>query len=163
LGAVREGICSSRFTAFGLLAGGLGILLACAPEPQFPEDEDRALLAEIAVEERDLNTLKGFVSDDYADERGDDKRAIHAILAYHFLRNRSVHLLTRVQSVTVLAPERAQATLLVAMAGRRIQSAEQLVGLRADLFRFEFALVREGRDWRVESAAWRRAERNDFF
>jgi hypothetical protein len=148
-----------------LLAGGLGILLACAPETQSPEDEVRALLAraEIAVEERDLNTLKGFVSDDYADERGDDKRAIHAILAYHFLRNRSVHLLTRVQSVTVLAPERAQATLLVAMAGRRIQSAEQLVGLRADLFRFEFALVREGRDWRVESAAWRRAERNDFF
>ena len=34
--------------------------------------------------------------------------------------------------------------------------------LRADLYRFDFALAEEGGDWRVTSASWRRAEAGDF-
>ncbi|MCK7509587.1 MAG: hypothetical protein MZV70_39795 [Desulfobacterales bacterium] len=44
------------------------------------------------------------------------------LLRLHFLRNESVHLYTRVQSVTVPQPDRAQASVLVAMAGVPITS-----------------------------------------
>ena len=48
------------------------------------------------------------------------------------------------------------------MAGRPIESTEALLDVRADLMRFDVEFVREGDDWRVRAADWRRAELNDF-
>jgi hypothetical protein len=141
------------------------LLPACAAEPDSPEAQVHALLqrAETAAEEKRVGTLKQLVSESYSDDRGHDKQAVAGLLTYYFLRNQSVHLLTRVQSIEFPKPARAHATVLVAMAGTPIPGIDELVRIRADLYRFDFSLSDEGSDeWRVTRAAWRRAAADDF-
>ena len=154
---------------FPLLIGLLGLVLAmllpgCRGERASPEAEVRALInsAVAAAEQKSIGTLKDMVSEKYADEQGQNKRAIENLLRLHFLRNETVHLYAHTQSVTLPQPERAQATVLVAMAGVPIASAQELPLLRADLHRFEIDFARENKTWRVRRAAWRRAELGEF-
>jgi len=154
---------------FPLLIGLLGLVLAmllpgCRGERASPEAEVRALInsAVTAAEQKSIGTLKDMVSEKYADEQGQNKRAIENLLRLHFLRNETVHLYARTQSVTLPQPDRAQATVLVAMAGVPIASAQELPLLRADLHRFEIDFARENKTWRVRRAAWRRAELGEF-
>jgi len=154
---------------FPLLIGLLGLVLAmllpgCRGERASPEAEVRALInsAVAAAEQKSIGTLKDMISEKYADEQGQNKRAIENLLRLHFLRNETVHLYAHTQSVTLPQPERAQATVLVAMAGVPIASAQELPLLRADLHRFEIDFARENKTWRVRRAAWRRAELGEF-
>jgi hypothetical protein len=98
----------------------------------------------------------------YRDAHGQDQRAAAATLTLHFLQNRAVYLLTRVNEV--IAPEGApaSASVLVAMAGSPISSPEALSGLRADLYHFEFALREEDGAYRITGASWRPASLADF-
>lgn len=140
----------------------LAVLLTagCGGEPESPEAQVRALVARAvaAAESKDVGTLRAMVSDRYSDPHGQDKRAVEALLRLHFLRNESVHLYTRVQSVTLPQPDRAQASVLVAMAGVPITSEVELPALRADLHRFDIDFALEDGSWRVERAEWSRAE-----
>lgn len=132
----------------------------CGDEPESPEAQVRAQIARAveAAEARDTGALRAMVSDRYSDPDGRDKRAVEAILRLHFLRNQSVHLYTRVQSVTVSKPDRAEASMLVAMAGVPITSEVELPALRADLHRFDIDFALEDGSWRVQRAEWSRAE-----
>ncbi|MFQ5795754.1 MAG: hypothetical protein ACE5JP_11980 [Candidatus Bipolaricaulia bacterium] len=120
-----------------LLAMLLGLifpsLFSCSSEPDSPEAQVRALVtrAEVAAEKKDLDTLKQLISESYTDGLGQDKRAIVGLLTLYFLRNQSIHLLTRVQEITFPEPARAEATVFVAMAGQPIPGTEELVRLRA--------------------------------
>ncbi len=152
-----------------LLIGLLGLIVAvllpgCRGERASPEAEVRALIGEAvtAAGKKSIGTLKNAISDKYADDQGQDKRAIENLLRLHFLRNETVHLYAHIQSVTLPQPERAQAVVLVAMAGVPIASVLELGALRADLHRFEIDFAREGKTWRVLRAAWRRAELGEF-
>ena len=129
-----------------------------------PEQRVRAVLAalEEGAQQRDAGDMKEHVSEGYSDAQGNDKRAVAQLVAFHLLRNQSVHLLTRVQSVEVAAPGHARAEVLVAMAGRPIEGPEALLGLRADLYRFDLAFREEDGAWRVRSAEWRPAAVDDF-
>jgi len=139
-------------------------LNACRGERLSPEDQIRARisLAVTAAEQKDLGTLRDMISDQFRDEQGQDRRAVENILRVHFLRNESLHFLTRVVSVTLASPDRAEAVVLAAMAGVPITSEADLPGLRADLHRFEISFVREDKTWRVRHAAWRRADPGEF-
>lgn len=152
-----------------LLIGLLGLVVAmllpgCRGERASPEAEVRALInnAVTAAQQKSIGTLKDSISEKYADEQGQNKRAVENLLRLHFLRNETVYLYAHIQSVTLPQPERAQATVLVAMAGVPIASAQALPALRADLHRFEIDVVRENKTWRVQRAAWRRAELGEF-
>jgi hypothetical protein len=152
-----------------LLIGLLGLVAAmllpgCRGERLSPEAEVRALInsATKAAEQKSIGTLRDSISEKYADEQGQNKRAIENLLRLHFLRNESVHLFAHIQSVTLPQPDRAQASVLVAMAGVPIASAQELPALRADLHRFEIDFAREGKTWRVQRTAWRRAELGEF-
>jgi hypothetical protein len=155
-----------RNAALPLLAALVcALLLSCESEPDSPEAHIRALLerAEAAAEDRDAATLIELVSMDYTDAHGRDRKNVHGILGFYFLRNEAIHLLTRVQRITFPELDRAEATVLVAMAGRRIESVEELAGLRADLYRFDFQLTDEGvDDWKVNRADWKPAKTGDF-
>ncbi len=124
----------------------------------------RAVLAalEESAQGRDAGEMKKHVSEGYSDAKGNDKRAVAQRIAFHLLRNQSVYLLTRVQSVEIAAPGQARAEVLVAMAGTPIAGPEALLGLRADLYRFDLEFVEEDGVWRVRSADWRPAEAGDF-
>jgi ribosome-binding factor A len=148
------------------LALGAVVLLAtaCAPPPESPEAQVRTLFgkAREAAEQKDLATLRRAVSDRYTDAHGNDRRAVEGILRLQFLRHESIHLFTRVSTVVFPEPDRAEATVYVAMAGRPIAEAEALTRLKADLYRFDFVLAKEGEDWKVIHADWRPAELGDF-
>ncbi|HEX7044512.1 MAG TPA: hypothetical protein VF203_07850 [Burkholderiales bacterium] len=129
-----------------------------------PQDQIRALIAaaEAAAEKREIGTLRGYVSDSYADEGGRDRRAIDAILRLYLLRHESIHLLTRISDVQFIPPAAASAVVYVAMSAVPVADAEALGRLRADFYRFEIDFAREDGDWRVRRAAWRPAELADF-
>jgi hypothetical protein len=139
------------------------LLVACS-KTTTPDAQVRATIAqaETAVKKKDIAALKGLVSDAYTDAQGQDKRAVEAVLRYYFLRNESIHLLTRIQSVTLPQKDDALAVVYVAMAAQPATSAQELERLRADLYRFDVELVKEGDDWRVRRAQWRAAEFSDF-
>ena len=142
----------------------LPLLVSCSPAEDSPETQVRTLLkrGETATEKKQTGVLRQMISEKYSDSQGQDKRAIEAILRYYFLRNESIHLLMRIQSITFPRPAQAQAIVLVAMAGQPISGAQELERLRADLHRFEITLASENREWKVIRAEWRRAELADF-
>lgn len=144
---------------------GLSLLAACQRERSAPEAQIRALIQEAvaAAEQKRLGAVRDMISDLYRDDQGQDKRAVENLLRLQFLRNESLHLFARVPSVTVTAQDRAQAIVLVAMAGVPIASVQDLATLRADLHRFEIDFVLENKQWRVQRAVWRRAEAGEFF
>jgi hypothetical protein len=149
----------------GLLGFVVAMLLTgCRGERVSPEDQVRALInsAATAAEQKSLGTLRDMISEKYADDQGQNKRAVEGLLRLHFLRNETVHLYAHIQSVTLPQPDRAQASVLVAMAGVPIASVQALPALRADLHRFELDFVREDKTWRVQRAAWRRPELVEF-
>lgn len=152
-----------------LLFGMLGIVVAlllpgCRGERASPEDEVRALIngAVTAAGQKRIGALRDLISENYADDQGQNKRAIENLLRLHFLRSETIHLYAHVQSVTLPQPDRAQASVLVAMAGVPMASAQDLPLLRADLHRFEIDFARENKTWRVRRADWRRAELAEF-
>jgi len=148
----------------GLLGCVIALVASCGGAPQTPEDQVRALIqqATAAAEDRSVGKLRALISARYADEQQRDKRAIEALLRFHFLRNTSIHLFTRVPSVTLTDLDHAQATVFVAMAGVPIASVDDLPALRADLHHFELEFVREENTWRLQRAAWQRAEPAEF-
>ncbi len=82
----------------------------------------------------------------------------------YFLQNRSIHLLTRIDTLVVDDSLRAQASVLVAMASQPIGDVSILSLARAALYRFDFTFADEGEgEWRVMRATWQRAGADDFF
>jgi hypothetical protein len=140
------------------------LALGCSQRAETPEDRVRAVLAalEASAQARDAGEMKEHVSEAYADARGNDKRAVAQLVAFHLLRNQSVYLLTRVRSVEIGEPGQARAEVLVAMAGTKIDGPEALLALRADLYRFELDFAEEDGDWRIRSGDWRPASVDDF-
>jgi hypothetical protein len=89
---------------------------------------------------------------------------VENLLRLHVLRQQSIHLFVRVRDIDFPEPERALVGVAAAMAGRPVASADELVGLTADLYRFDLELVRFGRnDWKVRRAAWEPAGLDDFW
>lgn len=148
-----------------LTATALLILTACTVEPDSAEAKLLALIdqAEVAAEAGDFGGLRQLISQNYSDDAGRDRAALAGILRFYLLRNQSIHLLTRVQTLSLPAPDVAQASLLIAMAGRPMASAEEAADLRADAYRLEIEF--SGADdglWKVSSARWRRAKLSDL-
>ena len=140
------------------------LLFSCSSTENTPEAQVRAVLeqGEAAAGKKETGVLRQMVSDHYSDSQGQDKKGIEAILRYYFLRHESIHLLTRIQTITFPEPNVAQAIVLVAMAAQPISRTEELDRLHADLHRFEITLANENKEWKVIRAEWRRADLGDF-
>lgn len=148
-----------------LAAALTAVALACGGAEDTPEAAVRRTLAaiEAAAGARDPGALAEQLSADYTDAQGNDRDAARRIAAFHLLRNQSVHTLVRVREVAIVEPGRAEADALVAMAGTAIPDADVLATVRADLYRFTVSLhEEEPGTWRVTSATWHPATREDF-
>lgn len=152
-----------RVLTLMLLVLAHAVLAACEKRER-PEESIRALIgdAERAVEKKAISEVRNYLSPRYRDDEGRDRRTIERILRLYVFGHESIHLFTRIESVTLQAPDAAKAVVYVAMAGRPITSADDVSGFRANLHRFELALADEGGEWRVVRVAWRRAEPTDF-
>jgi hypothetical protein len=138
---------------------------ACSSGPDSPEDQVRALIeqAEAAAERKALDELQSFIAEDYNDAKGHDKQFIKRLLVAYLLRNQSVHLFTRVKTVAMNGPDRAQAEVVVAMAGQPIEDEKEFDRMRADLYRLVLDFIhRGGGDWEVIQAQWRQANVGEF-
>lgn len=144
----------------------LALALAACSRQSSPEAEIRELVAHAVTvaEERNVRDLRALIADDYADARGLDRKAVENLIRLHVLRQQSIHLFARIRSIELLEPDRASASVAVAMAGRPVRDSAALVGLNADLYRFDLELVRHGRnEWKVQRAAWQPARLDDFW
>jgi hypothetical protein len=150
-----------RWAAVSLLAV---LVAACSGGEPTPEQRVRAVLAELeaAAQARDVGLLKPHISEAYKDETGNDRRALLGLATAHLMRHQSVYLLVRVNDVELSAPGAAQVDAFVALAGQPIRDASALPELRADLYRFGFALRDEDGEWRITAADWHPATLADF-
>ncbi|MGA8260812.1 MAG: hypothetical protein WB783_11410 [Arenicellales bacterium] len=153
-------------STFRLAAAALSaalVLSACGGPSQSPEARIKALIsrAEKAAEDRDVSVFKDITSDQYHDRRGFGRREILRLVQAVFLQNRQIHLLTVVRHLEVKQAT-AHARVLVAMAGRPIDSPKALFNMRARLMRFEVTFALEGDEWRVRSVDWHPAAPGDF-
>ncbi len=112
--------------------------------------------AEAAAEAREQGFFRDFIAEDYSDDMGRDRAEMLALARVYFLRNQSIHILSRIESIEFLIPELAKVTLSAGMAGRDGQADGQWT-LRADVYRFELELRRAGgEDWELIRAQWER-------
>jgi hypothetical protein len=134
-------------------AGVLAVLAGCSDDAS-PEQQVRAVIdsMEVAAEARDVGDLMEHVSTNYRSADGLDSAEAARYLRGYFVANRSIHLLTRIDSLEFPAPDEARVQLQVGMAGRGGQGAADL---SADLYDFDVALVREDGEWKVSYADWR--------
>jgi hypothetical protein len=150
-----------------LLAGLLlGILfVAGCGEQSPPEVRVRAVIDAIeqAAETRSLDGVAEHVADDYSDTWHDSRRAALRSLLVYFQGHQNIHLLTRISDIR-LSDDQSSAlvTVYVGMAGRPVESAEALLTVNAELYRFDVELQRDGDSYRVMTARWRRASVEDF-
>jgi hypothetical protein len=153
-----------RLRAYALLLLPLLFAVTACSKSQTSEDRLRSLLtqAEEAAEKKEIGKLRGFISTRYSDDEGRDQRTIDGILRIYLLRHGTVHLLTRIERIEFPQPTQADVVMHVAMAGRPLASAAELASFSADLYRLELRFGEEDGEWRVQRAAWRRAELSDF-
>lgn len=134
----------------------LTVLLAIAipgcdsPAPG-PETEIRSLLqaAEQAAQEHDLGLFKDHLASGYTDRHGNDREAFINHLRLLFLRYRQPHLLTRIETIHLPSPRRAEVTLWLGSADSS--------RLSLDSHRVELILILNKNEWQVLHADWRRA------
>ena len=143
----------------------LAVLSACTGDPENPEEQIREMISagEEAVETRSIITALDYIANDYQDKRGRQKKDIQRLVAGYILRNKSIHLLTRVQDIA-LSEDKTQADIIlyVGMAGVPVTSVDQLMQVRADLYRFDLTVNLEDGDWRVAAGSWHQARLVDF-
>jgi hypothetical protein len=140
------------------------LLAGCGADPDTPEAQIESLFdrAEHAAEAADVGALRDMVSDAYSDEFGYDRRTVLRLAQLHILQHRSVHLLRQTRELSFPQPDRAIASVLVAMAGTPLPNRDALAAAHADLYRFDIELALENGDWVVTGAKWRRAQLSDF-
>lgn len=138
-------------------------LSACGGPEQSPQDRIKSLIdrAEQAAEARDISVFKEDVSGEYRDRRGYDRRTVLRIIQGIFLRNQQIHLFSVVRDLEVHG-DTASARVMVAMAGRPIESAESLLDTRARLMRFDVDFTLEDGEWRVRAVTWEPAKVGEF-
>lgn len=141
----NHGLCLLLIAVSALLAG-------CSSSMSDPEAELREWVAtaEAAAEDRDRRGFMALVSPSYADGRGNDAESINKIVLATLLRQKSISVLTKIDSIEVSAGTAAEMSVTVGMAGTRSQS----FGLDADAYRFELDLVREAEGWQLIAARW---------
>ncbi|QYZ67499.1 MAG: hypothetical protein OI74_07125 [Gammaproteobacteria bacterium (ex Lamellibrachia satsuma)] len=143
------------------------ILLAGCSDPPYlsPEDQVRQFVArgEVAVEGRDLSDAAALISEQYSDGIRRTRHEIRRLLAGYFLRHKSIHVVYRIDQVELLEDAQAQVVLFAGIAGTAPVGSEALSQWRGELLRIELLVALESdEEWRLQSAKWRRASKNDL-
>lgn len=140
------------------------LIQGCGSDEVSPEQQIRQMITagELAVESRSISAVQAYISDQYSDDTGNQKRTLSRLLGGYFIAHQSIHLLSQVSQIELQGEAQAKVTLFVATAGRPISSPADFLSLNADLLRFDLSLAKESSQWRVDAAHWRRANAADF-
>jgi hypothetical protein len=148
-----------------ILLLALALVAGCRGETGTPEARIRAVIGEIAaaVEAKDIGGVKDHVAEDFEDGHGRDRRELGQLLTFHTMRNRDVHVMTRVKNVTIREDGRAAVELVAATAGRPLPDAMPTAGLRADVYRIDADFEERGGEWQLTWAQWTPATPAELF
>jgi hypothetical protein len=146
----------SRRGGIPILALVCFALAGCGDPPDDPEGEIGLMIdnAASAAQAGDLERLQAFVSPDYADEEGRDRRAANFLLRGLLGRYRNVLVSVSNLRVQLISSELATADMTVSLLARD-SGRPVLTGIEADRLPLRLALRREGGEWRVTRAEWR--------
>jgi len=146
----------SRRGGIAILALVCFALAGCGDPPGDPESEIGLMIdaAASAAQAGDLETLQAFVSPDYADEEGRDRRAAGFLLRSLLGRYRNVLVSVSNLRIQLISSELATADMTVSLLARD-SGRPVLTGIDADRIPLRLALRREGGEWRVTRADWR--------
>ena len=138
-----------RGLTLGLVCSGL---IACGNPPTPPEQAVRAWVAngQQAAEDKDRRALLKMISPAYADARGNSRDEIESLFRLYFLRQNSIALLTKIESLRIIGDSAAALELSVGMAGTN----DGVLGFSADAYRFDLELERDGDEWLLISGRW---------
>lgn len=140
-----------------LVAGAMAaVLLSGCGREEGPEAQLRAVVAEAeaAGEARSPRAVLKLLAPDFRAGDGADTATLERYLRGWFLAHPSVHLLTRVERLELLADDLAEMDVTVAMLG---SEADASFDLAADVYLVELTLAREGDEWLVTRADWKPA------
>jgi len=140
----------------------LCLLSGCGNE-RSPRQQVRDTL-EIAAEsagDRDLDRLGGFISEDYRDAEGRDRRGLIQMVALYFRSADTLFLRKRIHTIEVVGPREAHATVVAAIADVPMTDLD-LNRLSADFVRFELRFLREGKKWKLVEADWESVSLTEF-
>ena len=143
-------------TRIFVIAVAIFFLGACA-EPQTSEQQIRNLLGEMAEAAADekLRPLKAALSESYSDARGNDKKAIVAMMRLYMLRADNVLVFLDIDEINVQTQDYASASVSVRFTGANLAA----LSLRTSKYQFELDLTQEEGDWRILSARWGQGRR----
>jgi hypothetical protein len=145
-----------RTTYMLLISGAVTLATGCT-DSDSPDAQIRRVIdhMEKAVEARDVGDLMDYVSSQYRDAHGQGPDEAARYARGYFIANQNIHLLTRIEQIDFPSVQEAHARVLVGMASREAEAGDAW-SLAADLHEFDIALVREGDDWKVTYAKWKR-------
>ncbi|MES9971153.1 MAG: hypothetical protein ABW092_14050 [Candidatus Thiodiazotropha sp.] len=153
----------SRCAGFLLLI--MLLVAGCSDDPLTPEEQLRSLLseAESYLEERDLTSAMAFVDPAYGDKNGRDFRGLKAMLLGYFMRHKSIHIISKIDQIDLRSAHESEVVLFAGLAGSPQEAEMAPAQWRGDLLRLQLLFKRkDGGDWRLQMADWRRATPQDF-
>ncbi|MES9993624.1 MAG: hypothetical protein ABW098_16865 [Candidatus Thiodiazotropha sp.] len=137
----------------------------CSEQPLSVEQQLQQLLsqAETHLESRDLSSAMGFVDSAYSDSEGRDFRALRTMLVGYFMRHKSIHILSKIDQIELLASGDAQVVVFAGLAASPQALERGLSQWRGDLLRLQLLFVQHNEgEWLLRTAQWRRARPEDF-
>jgi hypothetical protein len=142
----------------------LMLLMGCGGPEEPLESRIRSLIetGREAAQDRNMEFFREVIDPEYSDSRGYGRAELLRMLTGYFYRNRSIYLVTRTEEIIPVEHNRARAVVYVGMAGSPVEGFEQLLTLRADLYRLELEF-RLDEGLHLVHAQWRRANPEEVF
>ena len=139
------------------------VLQACSDPKTSSEDQIREFIETgvESAENRDLDSLKQQLHDNYLDQKGYNKKQLGALLRAYIFRHKNIYLFTKIEEIELLSDNEAVVRLYVAMAGSVISDVDALSTQRAQIYEFDLQLIKDSR-WLLHHASWKPASIVDF-
>ena len=127
---------------------------ACNNDNQTPEQHIRFVINEIeaGIENRSLSKVIDHISEDYHDHKSRTKKDIQRYVQLHILRNQSITILSKVQSIDIEG-DLASVELSAAAVARGANDNDALT-VKADTHKASLVFKQKSGNWKVISASW---------
>lgn len=131
-------------------------LMACSG-PKTDEELIQEQMDEIGrfIEKKDLESLMGFLDEDYSDHRGRDRVETRNMVQSYFSQFRGivVHILsTRIDDIT---PPEASIQTDAALSSGGARALRKMIRVSTDNYRFKIKLIKQEGRWLIRYAEWK--------
>ncbi len=145
-----------RHRQFISLLALMVFLMACSG-PKTDEELIQEQMDEIGrfIEKKDLQSLMGFLDEDYSDHRGRDRVEIRNMVQSYFSQFRGivVHILsTRIDDIT---PPEASIQTDAALSTGGARALRKMIRVSTDNYRFKIKLIKQEGRWLIRYAEWK--------